>query len=208
MDWKKLLNRGLAFLKSLKATTVIIAVLVGIVLMQRACPVVRYVDNDRIIYKDTTIFKYDTIKKTDYKDVFIYKTIVKHDTTFLFHDVDTTAILSDYFAEKFYVDTLSNDTILFALMRSKVAQNELQERSFTYSILRPETIIHKTEIINPLKNKIFVDLSIGINMNQISTPIGLSYMSKSDKVYSVKYDPFMKVFFIGTSFKLFEYGKH
>lgn len=208
MDWKQLLIRILSFVKKQKATTIVIAVLVAIVFLQRACPQTEYVTEykDKIIYETSTEYIYDTVEKFTEKKVFIYDSISYPVYDTIYTEIDVEALLKRFNAVKYFNDTLVQNDELFAYTRSIVSQNELQYRKFTYNIKRPTEIINTTTVINPKKNKLFLDLSIGGNGNMFATPIGLSYMTKTDKVYSFKYDPMNKAYYVGMSFKLFEHG--
>lgn len=97
--------------------------------------------------KSDTIFTSDTIwgDSIPYQ-VYVpvpkpYKVVV---TDTLFKDVDTTAILRDYFAIVYYTDTLKNDTSALVVIVDTVSNNRLKGRSMWFQNRRPTTINNTT----------------------------------------------------------------
>ena len=209
MDWKRLFTGGLAFLKKLKPTTLVIIVLVGIVFFQRACyrPEVVTEYKDRIVMRDTVITKYDTIHITDEKIKLVRDITYVNVPYVIPADVDTAAILSAYYATNLFNDTLSNNKVLFAVSRYKVSQNELERQSFVFKIMQPQKIEYKTTIINPKVNTLYIDGELGGNLGMFNASAGLSLVDKKNHKYSVRYDFISKTYNFGMGFKLIEYGK-
>jgi len=94
------------------------------------------------IVQDTTVYIHDTVT---------YTIPVKHlvpDTVLqaypVYQVVDTAAILHDYFAKRFYADTLT-DSLVSCVILDTVYQNRLLSRAFTYRLLKPQTV-HITTI--------------------------------------------------------------
>lgn len=67
---------------------------------------------------------------------------------------DTMAILQDYFATRYYLDTLKNDTSILAVLEDSVRANRIVSRRFTYQNRRP-TAINTTMILPPRKEPAF-----------------------------------------------------
>jgi hypothetical protein len=94
-----------------------------------------------------TIYKVDTIERTiiDRIPYYIQRTdsVVYRDT--VFKDVDTIAILTDYFAIHYFTQTW-RDSLISASEEIAIAENSITDSRFTYKILRPQTVIQN--IIN------------------------------------------------------------
>jgi hypothetical protein len=88
------------------------------------------------IYVHDTVFHYipDTIP------YYIVKldSIVYRDT--VFKDVDTAAILKDYYAPHYY-ERIWRDTALTVILKDVIAENKSIANTFTYQITRPQQII-------------------------------------------------------------------
>jgi len=71
------------------------------------------------------------------KDSIIYR------TTEVYKDVDTSAILKDYFAIHYYT-RIWEDSTLKVTLEDAIAENKSINNSFDYELLKPQTIINKT----------------------------------------------------------------
>jgi len=209
MDWIGSLKGILAFITKQKATTLVITVLVAIVFLQRACPVKEYVTEyqDKIVLDTVVEYVYETDTLTVEKSILVHDTITEVEYRDVPADVDTMAILSDYYAVKTFGDTLVDNDDLFAYMRSEVSQNQLEHVSLDYSIKRPIEVVNTTNVLNPVKNILYVDGELGGNTGQFNASIGLSLINKKKQKYSFRYDLMHKTYHIGMGFKIFEYGK-
>jgi hypothetical protein len=67
-------------------------------------------------------------------------------------DVDTAAILADYFATRYYRDTIVNDSEALIAISEEVSQNSLVERSLTFQNRRATSIT--TTIVQPPPPKV------------------------------------------------------
>lgn len=140
--------------------------------------------NDTTIYrtKDTTIYKWkDSII---YKDTNFYITKEVVDT--FYKDVDTLGILKDWYIERTYEDTLSNDSILFATAEYVVFKNRLTRRDFTYRISERTNV--KTILIEQPENSIWLGAEIGGNLNTFSFSPRISYQDNNDNKFGYSYD--------------------
>jgi hypothetical protein len=125
-----------------------------------------------------TIYVHDTI--THYipdtipyyiqgKDSIVYL----HDT--IPADVDTMAILKDHYALHYYT-RLWEDSLLTVTLKDVITQNKSIDNTFTYKILRPQTVIHNeysnysySRYVTAGLNFLLNDLSYtGIEMNYIA----------------------------------------
>jgi hypothetical protein len=124
----------------------------------------------------------DTVVITDTVSYYIPDTIpyylagkdsIVYDT--LFRDVDTAAILKDYFAMHYY-ERSWQDSSLSVLIKDVISQNQPISNVFTYKILRPQTVIHNEytdyaygRYITAGMNFLLKDLDYtGIEINYIS----------------------------------------
>lgn len=101
-------------------------------------------------------------------------------------DVDTTAILKDYFAKIPYTDIVALDTIGTIQINDTISKNRIISRSFVFDYKIPiirETLIVKEKPVNQLY------FGGGINFDQTdflnSTNVGLLFKSKKDKIFLI-----------------------
>lgn len=118
--------------------TVIIVLLLIVILLLRWCtpkPDCPEIGKTTIIETTT----YDTIKETTPEYIPIPGP-VSYDTTYLYHDIDTAAILKDYFASYKYSDTVNLDSVKL-IIKDTVSQNKIKSRSVEYELLFPTKTI-------------------------------------------------------------------
>jgi hypothetical protein len=114
--------------------TLTIIVLVLLIILMRMCQGPKPVpDKPKITIVETV--KYDTITKQIPKYIPVPGPI-KHDTTYLDRDIDTTAILKDYFATYFYNDTIDRDTVKIYIS-DQITENKIASRNIKYDIIYP-----------------------------------------------------------------------
>lgn len=165
---------------------IITGVLAAVVVLQFVFPY----QKETIVYKDKyvtdTVMEYihDTVIVTSVKTVFLVDSIEFHDTVVV---VDTSDVISDYFASKYVSDTLSNDSILYAVSKYTISQNALQSRTFDYLIRRPTTINVITPMPDP-KGSFWIGLSTGGNRNEFSLRPFVEYQTKTDWKFGYGYD--------------------
>jgi len=145
-----------------------------------------------IVYKDKLVrdtlveYVHDTITRTNTKTIFRYDTVLRTniDTIFI---KDTSSILSDYFASKRIVDTLSNDSLLYAKSEYTLERNSLVSRTFEYKINKPTTM----NVITPVpeqKGSFWIGLSTGGNENMFSLRPQVAWLAKNNFMYGYGYD--------------------
>lgn len=74
----------------------------------------------------------------------------------VFREVDTLAIMHDYFARKFYSDTLTNDSSMFIVVNDSISRNRIISRKYLTQNRRPvaySTTVFKTETANSMPNE-------------------------------------------------------
>ena len=136
-------NYQRGFMRSLfdNIQSLIILILIIIILLMRACD---GGGNQIDIDEDTKIIKVDTIVKVDTveveKEIYIpkwkTKVVTKVDTVekLVPQDVDTLKILKDYYELYAYQDTLTFDTLGYAVVKDTITENSILNRQYTYKI--------------------------------------------------------------------------
>lgn len=133
------------------------------------------------------IVKYDTLWIKG-KDSIVYKPgetqYIPGDT--VFKDVDTLAILKDYFAKRVYEDTIKIDTFGYVLVKDTISQNKIQNRYTSLSYELP--VITKTVdnyITLPPKMQLYGGFDIIVNNSPINY-FGPSLLlkTKKDHIYT------------------------
>ena len=116
----------------------------------------------------TTTIVHDTIKGVSIpylvyspKPVYVYR-----DTgSIKYKDIDTVGIIFDFFAEKYYSDTIKDDTSALIVLNEMVTQNDIAKRSFWFQN-RKQTAINNTTTTSTIIGEIPVNkfyLGAGIN---------------------------------------------
>jgi hypothetical protein len=140
-----------------------------------------------------TILKYDTITYTIHDVVthVVRDTIYYPDT--IPADVDTAAILKDYFAIYSY-DWSKPDSIIDFNLKTTITENRPVKYDFSYKLLRPQTIVNNvTTINNPYYNRIYLGATVPLK----SAFPGIDVMMVTEKYYGgVEYQPKEGIFSI------------
>jgi hypothetical protein len=118
-------------------------------------------------------------KDTVYLDTIIYIRVPVN--------IDTLAIIKDYFAKRVYKDTLFlPDSLGFVSIVDTITKNSIESRIFNAKV--KERIIRDTKIVkDPPKNQLFVGLNSQFGGGSFVTGIGgsLIFKSKDDKLYQL-----------------------
>ena len=163
---------------------IIILVLVGIIILQRACTSSPEIEQpEPIIIYDSTEVIVEVEKPVPYA---VYDTTFVHDTTYLFHDVDTTAILADYFKTRIYNDTLVDDEDLFFSLYEVVWQNQIQTREFIYKNRRPVEMICPE--LPKIRTEFYIGGFVGGNQELFGAGVGGGVLSRKRNLYTYQYD--------------------
>ena len=134
------------------------------------------------IHDTTELEKIKTLWK---KGVDIVHTTIVHDTTIKLVNIDTAALLHDYFAKNIYNDTLRlPDSLGFVFLSDTITKNKIEGRKFTAKV--KERVINNTTIVKELpKTKMFYGLEGGFNKADVISHLGMGLLinTKSDKIY-------------------------
>jgi hypothetical protein len=136
MDLKKVFNNF---------QTILIVVLVIIIFLMRECSGGKSSTTPRI--ERDTVIEYVTVTKETKVYVPKIKTIVKTRIDSFLTPIDTTAILADYYAEKYYDDEQELDS-LYLVILDTVTQNSITGRQIKYTLKYPIKTITVKEYIN------------------------------------------------------------
>lgn len=132
--------------------------------------------------RDTTYITRDSIVYKKGKDI---KVEVKV-PVYIPANVDTQGILKDYFARRFYVDTLDLGEKSFVIVKDTITENKILSRVFESSIT--EKIINDTLfLVEPPKRQMFVGFQMGFDKKDIFNYGGLNllYKDKKDKIFGL-----------------------
>lgn len=103
--------------------------------------------------------------------------------TFLIN-VDTNAILSDYYTKYYFVDTLSLDTLGYVLVSDTITQNKIASRKVNYQVNIPKITIEKTIYVN--KREFYYGIGLTGNQKQINyLGAELLYKNKKRQAYGL-----------------------
>ena len=141
--------------------SLLIAVLVVVILLMRQCSG-QVTPTERII-RDT-IVEYVTIEKEYPVYVPKIKYITKVDIDTFTTPIDTSAILSDYYAIKTYEDKQVLDSLDLTITDT-VSQNQILGRKIAYNFTYPRKTIKETIILN--KRELYFGVGVTGNLDQL-----------------------------------------
>lgn len=182
------------FLKRDTYYSLIIAILIVIVLLMRSCgPSTNCPDGGKpiVVTKIDTVFVTKEIPKT----VYVPGVTVTIPGPTTYKDIDTLAILQDFYSKRIYEDTIKLDTFGYVLVKDTISQNKIISRETQGEYIFP-TITKTTTITIPPKpkNQVYIGFDI---MGSIKQPINyfgpsIMYKNKMDKVteIGIGYDPY------------------
>ena len=114
----------------------------------------------------------------------IYHETIKHDTAIKLINVDTVALLHDYFAKNIYKDTLTlPDSLGTVAVTDTIYKNQLLGRTFNANV--KQRTIKETTIVKELpKTKVFYGLEGGFNKADFVSSVGMGVLinTKKDKI--------------------------
>jgi len=117
----------------------------------------------------------------------IYHETIKHDTAIKLINVDTVALLHDYFAKNIYKDTLHlPDSLGIVSLIDTITQNKILGRTFNASV--KQRTIKETMIVKELpKTKVFYGLEGGFNKADFVSSVGMGVLinTKKDKIFQL-----------------------
>lgn len=102
-------------------------------------------------------------------------------------NVDTNAILKDYYSKVLYKDVLVlPDSLGTVAVTDTISQNKIFGRTFNANV--KQRIIKETTIVKELpKNKVFYGFEGGFNKQDVVSHVGMGFIlnTKSDKIYNL-----------------------
>lgn len=165
---------------------VLVAAGIALFLFGRSCgigSVIKSATNDTVIYRDSIIREYRPYPVnyvTAGTEKVIYKPLLIRDTTFqydvLIEPADTAAILSDYYATRYYSDTqhLKRGRVI---IQDSVTQNRIASRKL--EVTGVDTTITKTVTLKPPKKLVgYFTLSAAGNRHEPLGSAGAGFMLK------------------------------
>jgi hypothetical protein len=180
---------------------IIIGVLVVIIILLKSCntkPETKYITKIDTIPGDSVPYEVRIPKPyAVYRD-----TGRAH---LLFQKVDTQDIINsyiDYYAKYVYQDTLKNDTSALVVVKDTTFMNKLQGRSLIFQNRRVKYINTNVQPVLVPGFRGFIGLQLTGNLTSISAAPTLVFLTKSENMYSLGFDPFQKVGMIGLYWKL------
>lgn len=171
-------------MKILTAQNVIIVVLVIVIIFMQECRHCPKSTETKVEVHDTTYKHFPpetlTVEKPHWYKVETTDTIPAN--------VDTLAIIKDYLAKYYYVQTIK-DTNLSVTITDTVTQNKIAGRGFSYQILKTQQIITNTTTITPAtKTKMFAGLQLNGSKTQFGFAPSLAIETKKEHLYAIGYD--------------------
>lgn len=153
------------------ARNIVITVLVLIVAYKFLFPTQIEVEKPVI----TTITKTDTAFVTVKEEVPVYVPEIHRviDTVYVPIDVDTLAVVEDYFREYIYTDTLQVDSLGIGIVEDTVTQNRIVSRSVNWDYKIPiitETVTTTIQLPPVKKNQIYLGATMNVD------PLGINYI--------------------------------
>lgn len=156
----------------------------------------------RVIRDTTYITQRDTVARYVPKVTTVIEPvhIVTNDTLVFFKDVDTAAIMQDYFTTRYYRDSTATKYGQVTVMDS-VRENRIVSRSWATSFTIP---VVKETILPKNKTQLYAGFSALSGQRAIGAEINLTLKSKKDQSYEVGAGLFGSQWYgrIGTKFKL------
>ena len=143
------------------------------------------------VYVSTVSF--DTIIQI--KPIPTYITQVSIDTAYLYHDVDTAFILKDYFATRYYDDTLKNDSEGYVRLTESVSHNAIFDRMLYFESRCTDKII--TNTISP--RGLYLVGGLGASKGGMGFSGGVTYLNAKSRLYGAEIgymaNPYIKLNF-------------
>lgn len=127
---------------------------------------------------------------------------LEQDPQFVYQQIDTAAILQDYFARVYYRDTLQTQYGNL-VVEDTISQNRIQARRWLTNFSIP-TVTKTVTLSQPPRNQLYVGFSGLMGQYNIGAEINLSLKTKRDQQYEVGAGLFGLQWYgrVGTKFKL------
>ena len=126
-----------------------------------------------IIPGDTTpVISELPVPEITFRDTGSFHFLDTGSTRWKYHDVDTLAILQEYFYRQVYVRILKDDTGAFIKLTDTVTQNKLCRSRLEFVNRRPITLIENT-IRSPTSTKTPFEVSAGVFVGGFEKRVGM-----------------------------------
>ena len=160
----------------------LIVVLVVLLFLMRTCQGGSDISEPQVITEVVT--KWDTVQIEKTKYVPKWRDRVIYDTIPTNVDIDTAAILKDYYSKYIYTDTIKLDTLGSIIVTDTITQNRISFRDIQPNIFIPTTTITNTIYLN--KREFFGGISVGATNQAVQNINGeLIYVNKKRNAYGV-----------------------
>ena len=133
-----------------------------------------------------TVYNTNTVNVPTY--VPKYKTIVITDTFKVPANIDTNAIIANYYTQTEYIDTVKLDSIGYVRLRDILEQNKIKSRDVFYNYKVPTITKEITKTIQPVnKRQVYVGVDARFDKTTIVHSIGVDLMlkNKKDMIYGI-----------------------
>lgn len=168
------------------AYIIAIAALFAFIIFQRECsPRVRGYDCPEIELVNTEIRRGDFRFYKVPGETPLPQIIIDSFEVIVPADVDTTAILKDYFSTVFSRDSFT-DREVTVIIEDSISQNRIFHRSRFIQNNRASTISTYT-ITDPVKTKVFIGPTIGGGKNSFDVGASIMLMTKKEHAYAYTY---------------------
>jgi hypothetical protein len=150
------------------------------------------------IIKEKTDIKIDTVYKRVVDTTYVVKNKIVYEKVYIPKDVDidTQAVIAAYYTKRVNLDTVKRHGVSF-IIRDSLYKNGITNReiiNFTFPI------ITKTKTIR--RNRYYVGLTPGGNMDMFSLSIGGALVTKKGRLFIAGYDVVNRAFNFGVYFQL------
>lgn len=191
----------LSIIQKVKPVYLVIMVLVGIIIFQRACqyepkpcPEQEAFDTSAFIaslpvyYKDTTVYKPKPYPVYYYTDTGSTKRVE------IPANIDSFAVAEAFFQTWILQDTILNDTNGLIVVSDIISKNKIQSRVVSPKIIYPHyKFVTKTvtQACQP-RFKVFVGGGLGGWVDKFGASAKVLFQTKQDRIYGISYDPINK----------------
>jgi len=185
-----------------QAPWIIIIMLVALLGIQRECsrmePVVEHIyQNDTIWMPGDTVLKPYPVVEIDTNYITIY------DSTIIIQQVDTTAILRDYFTHRYsYNNVLVDDSNTFVSIDWHVNRNRLISVKPYVINRKPTAYITTIQEVEKKRNRYFAGIGIGRSPSSFGLAPSVALLTKREHLYSIHYDVLNKDFYFTMYWKI------
>jgi hypothetical protein len=161
---------------------IVAAILVTVVIMLSIFPLIKGCESPTIITRTDTI-PGDSIPYPVQVKVPVPYEKITTDTIYCTAEIDTAAILKDYFTKYFYRDTIKSNSVT-AIICEEVTQNKITDRQVWIQNHRPIQIINNAPLQS---NSIFAGLNISEYNKKLGIGPSIIYTRKQD-AFNLNYD--------------------